>query len=135
MKDHYICIRKGVSISGMAHSLERWLKKRGMETQVFRHPDGNYVIQARRRKGDAAMLLGMDKTLCVSITGISDTVVKISAGNGMWKDKAAAAAVSMFVCWPLMFTAAYGAADQLLLIERAVRHLKNYASGTGDIEH
>ena len=135
MKEHYMDVKEGIEISEMAHALERWLKERGMETQVFRYLDGRYIVQARRRRGDAAMMLGMDKTLCVGITRAGEYRVKVSAGNGVWMDKAAAAAVSIVFCWPLIFTSAFGTADQILLLARSVRFLGNYAAGGCDIEH
>lgn len=135
MKEHYIRLREEIGISDMAHALESWLKEHGMETQVFRDLKCNYVVQARRRRGDAAMMLGMDKTLCVSISMVGEGLARVRTGSGVWKDKAAAAAASLVFCWPLIITSAFGTADQLLLMARAMRFMKNYAAGGHDIEH
>ena len=63
-------------------------------------------------KGGWRNLIGMSAALNV-ILDHEETAVKVNIAAGRWLDKATVGTVSLFVLWPLMVTAGFGAWKQM----------------------
>jgi hypothetical protein len=91
--------------------LKRWLEGQNFQSQQGNLKDGAIVLQVKK-PGEVRRWFGMATTLDVTFRQSGDTLtVEMSAGK--WVDKIGAGAVGLFVLWPLAFSAAYGAWEQI----------------------
>lgn len=109
--------------SRLSQSLGNWFRGQGFEVQNLDLPGGDITIQAR--KGGWRNAVGLAVALNVGLRLRGESLV-VEIGEGKWADKAAAAAVSMFVLWPLAITAGYGAWQQSKLPQQTFDFVRQY---------
>jgi hypothetical protein len=61
-----------------------------------------------------------------------ENTVNVEIGAGRWIDKAAVGTVSLFILWPLAFTAAFGAWQQMNMPSRIFDHINKYLNQPDD---
>lgn len=89
------------------------------------------VIQARREEAWRT-LLGVSSALNVVLRRPGENLV-VEIGAGKWVDKAVAAGAGLFLLWPVLFTAAYGAWQQSKLPQRTFDFIQHYIATGGTL--
>lgn len=92
-------------------ALERWLSEQNFLVQRLRTEDERILLQVAR-KGGWRKAIGMSTALNVVIAHDVNALT-VEIGQGRWVDKAIVGTVSLFVLWPLMVTAGFGAWQQM----------------------
>jgi len=94
----------------LAERIQQWFFMQQYDAQII--PQGLMIAVQGRKEGMVRSLLGMAYAATVIIEP-TPTGFKASVGGGKWIDKAAVAAVGMFVAFGFtVFTAGYGATQQ-----------------------
>ena len=105
-------------VAQIASRLENWLISERLDTQKLSE-GGRMTVQARSAETWKRWTgAGVAFTVSMHTEG-SELLVQI--GEAEWKDKAAAAAVGLFIAWPVLIPAMLGAAKQKQLPEKALR--------------
>ncbi|QSQ25178.1 toll/interleukin-1 receptor domain-containing protein [Pyxidicoccus parkwayensis] len=107
-----------VDIYTLAQRLENWLTSEQLQTQVLN--DGATVLVQAQSAEKWKKWIGASVAFTISMRMEGFELV-VEMGQAQWKDKAAAAAVGLFVAWPALIPAAFGAARQKALPEKALR--------------
>ena len=97
----------GVAIEDILNAIDSYCKSKQMKTQYNQTPDGGYVFQAAQ-ESVWKTALGMRVATTVQLNVIGDTL-NVSIGAGEWMDKIGSTVVGLFIAWPLLLTAGYGA--------------------------
>ncbi len=87
-----------------------WLDSQDFDSQQMDAEDESLLLQIKKR-GSWREWVGMATSLNILFHLDEDTLT-VEIGAGKWIDKAAAGTVSLFILWPLAFTAGYGAWEQ-----------------------
>lgn len=104
-------IREGVTIEGIGHEVENFLRnEKELTVEGIASHDG-YLVQARE-SSSWKKFTGMGSALQVQIIPSGSSEVLVNIGQGKWADKAGAAAVGLLVFAPLAITSAVGAYKQ-----------------------
>ena len=102
----------------IADRLKNWMVSEKLEAQIV-EDDQAIVIQCRSaQKWKMAIGAGVAFTVRLTTDG-PDLLVEM--GHAQWADKAAAGAVALFIAWPAIIPAVWGAAQQKTLPEKALR--------------
>jgi hypothetical protein len=117
---------KNLDVQELVQTLGSWLDTENFEKQSINTADGAVLIQIAKR-GGWRKALGMSTALNVVLRQ-SDPHLNVEIGAGRWADKAVAGAVSMVILWPLMFTSAYGAWEQVKMPTRIFEQIGLYLS-------
>lgn len=113
-----------LNLPGLVQAMDEWFQFQKYEVQVLELPGGDRVIQARQG-GAWRNMLGLSSALNIVLRQRNaDLVVEIGAGK--WADKAIVGTVSLFVLWPLAFTAAYGTWQQSKLPQRTFDFIQQF---------
>ena len=122
MKNQMMTLAEGVTIHGIAHTIETVLMTREqMQTQLLTTAAGEYVIQARSANAKASQWVGMDKNLTIKLTPVGDRCVMAQAGSERWLSKGALLFTGTFiVAWPLAVTSGIGLVKQKQLADRVM---------------
>lgn len=107
----------GVDTRLLATRLTNWFESERLEPQTFKDGDGVIVQCKSAQKWRRYIGAGVAFTVRMW-TEDSDLVVEL--GQAQWKDKAAAAAVGLYIP-ALLITAAWGASAQQSLRQQAIR--------------
>lgn len=113
-----------LNMGQLVQALVDWYRAQKFEVQVLDMPGGGVVIQARQPEAWRAVL-GMSSALNVVLRRQGEDLF-VEIGAGKWVDKAIAGAAGLFVLWPLLFTAAYGAWQQSKLPERTFEFIERF---------
>ncbi|MCL2442387.1 MAG: zinc ribbon domain-containing protein [Treponema sp.] len=112
--DVYI-LPPGKTIKNTSEAVELFLRRdNDMDTQVLNYGD-QITIQARAKGGNWKQFVGLDKVIAVQFIPCGDNMISVNIGESKWTDKAAVAAVSMVVLWPLLVTSGIGMVMQAKL--------------------
>lgn len=112
-----------LNLNGLTHAVTEWFEFQNYQVQDLQLSNGDKVIQARQ--GGWRNMLGLSSALNIVLRH-QDNTLTVEIGAGKWADKAVVGAVSMFVLWPLAFTAAYGAWQQQKLPQRTFDFIQQY---------
>ncbi|MBR1527723.1 MAG: zinc ribbon domain-containing protein [Oscillospiraceae bacterium] len=95
-----------ISMETVVQAVETYCQSKQMQTQYNQTADG-YVFQAAQ---DSVIrtALGMRLATTVQFSQIDD-ILNVSIGAGEWVDKIGSSIAGLFVAWPLLATAGYGA--------------------------
>ena len=104
-------------------NVKRWLDAEGFDSQQMSTESGGILLQIKKR-GGWRDFVGMSTSLNIVFTQSTDTM-NVEIGAGKWLDKAAVGTVSMFVLWPLAFTAGYGAWEQMKMPDKIFGYIGN----------
>ena len=127
MTEHTYVLHPGKDTTTLAQRVQLFLSQaENMETQTLYTEDGATIIQGRVRNGGVKQLMGLDRTITVLITPLGDSAAKVSFSKGKWLDKVVTGTVSMFVLWPLLLTASYGAFKQSQLPKKITGAIEAY---------
>ena len=92
--------------------LKDWLISKNFNCQQITGKDGGtldkYTVLQVAKKGGWRKFVGMGTALNIVLYQKPNHII-VEIGAGRWFDKAAVGTVSMFVLWPLAFTAGFGA--------------------------
>lgn len=116
----------------LSQALADWYRSQRFEVQLLEAPGGGMVLQARQEEAWRSVL-GMSATLNILMRHQADGNLVVEIGAGKWFDKAAAAGVGMFVLWPMLLTAGYGAWQQSKLPQRTFEFIQNFLATGGSI--
>jgi hypothetical protein len=116
----------------LSQALADWYRSQRFEVQLLEAPGGGMVLQARQEEAWRSVL-GMSATLNILMRHQADGNLVVEIGAGKWFDKAAAAGVGMFVLWPMLLTAGYGAWQQSKLPQRTFEFIQNFIATGGSI--
>ena len=92
---------------GLLADLKNWLISQNFNCQQLTTEDGGTLLQVAK-KGGWRKIFGTSTTLNIVLHQSSNNII-VEIGAGRWVDKATVGTVSMFVLWPLAFTAGFGA--------------------------
>jgi|TARA_B100001964_G_scaffold185943_1_gene206426 hypothetical protein len=92
---------------GLLADLRNWLISQNFNCQQLTTEDGGTLLQVAK-KGGWRKIVGQSTALNIVLHQSSNNII-VEIGAGRWFDKAAVGTVSMFVLWPLAFTAGFGA--------------------------
>ena len=102
---------QGVTLENVVKAVETFCNiEKSMETQSAQTTDG-YVLQASQAKNGWKTISGTKLAITVRFM-ITNDVLNVTIGEGQWSDKIGAAAIGLFVAWPLALTAGFGAYKQ-----------------------
>jgi len=107
-------------------AIQDWLVKEKFECQRLKTEDGGQLLQIQK-VGGWRKVIGMSTALNIVFRQVENTV-NVEIGAGRWIDKAAVGTVSLFILWPLAFTAAFGAWEQMKMPSRIFDHIGQYLS-------
>ena len=113
-----------LNMGQLVQALAEWYRAQKFDVQVLDLPQGGVVIQARQEEAWRS-LMGISSALNVVLRRQGEHLV-VEVGAGKWVDKAIAAGAGLFVLWPLLFTAAYGAWRQSKLPQRTFEFIQQY---------
>jgi hypothetical protein len=128
MPDQRVFHAPNLDMGRLVQSLADWYRAQKFDVQVLDLPQGGVVIQARQDE-TWRNLLGVSSALNVALRRQGDSL-QVEIGAGKWVDKAVAAGAGLFLLWPLLFTAAYGAWQQSKLPQRTFEFIQ-YFIATG----
>ena len=95
------------SVETIVQAVEAYCQSKQMQTQYSQTMDGSYVFQATQ-DSIIRTALGMRLATTVQFTQIND-ILNVSIGAGEWADKIGSSVIGLFIAWPLLATAGYGA--------------------------
>lgn len=121
-----------LNVGQLSQSLSDWYRSQRFEVQMLEAPGGGIVIQARQEEAWRSVL-GMSATLNILLRHQQDGNLVVEIGQGKWVDKAAAAGVGMFILWPMLLTAGYGAWQQSKLPQRTFEFIQNFIATGGSV--
>jgi len=107
----------------LTEALKQHFQFQKYEVQILNLSTDDTVIQIRQ--GGWRNMLGLSSALNIALKQRQGNLL-VEIGAGKWADKAIAGTVSMFVLWPLAFTAAYGAWQQSKLPQRTFDFIQQY---------
>jgi hypothetical protein len=107
-------------------AIQEWLVSEKFECQRLKTEDGGQLLQIQK-EGGWRKVIGMSTALNIVFRQVENTV-NVEIGAGRWIDKAAVGTVSLFILWPLAFTAAFGAWQQMNMPSRIFDHINKYLS-------
>lgn len=107
-------------------AIQNWLVGENFECQRLTTEDGGQLLQIQKR-GGWRKVVGMSTALNIVFRQLENSV-NVEIGEGRWIDKAAVGTVSLFVLWPLAFTAAIGAWGQMKMPGRVFDRVAYYLS-------
>ncbi len=113
-----------MNVEKLANDLVNAFRLQNYQVQELGTKD--QMIVQLKKGGAFVALLGMQVALTVTLNREPGGVFA-SVGQQQWLDKAAVAAVSMVVLWPLAVTAGAGAAQQVKLVSQVWRTLDSFA--------
>jgi hypothetical protein len=111
-------------------AIQDWLVSEKFECQRLKTEDGGQLLQIQKM-GGWRKVVGMSTALNIVFRQVENTV-NVEIGAGRWIDKAAVGTVSLFILWPLAFTAAFGAWQQMNMPSRVFDHINKYLSQPDD---
>ncbi|MCR5175439.1 MAG: zinc-ribbon domain-containing protein [Anaerovibrio sp.] len=124
-------IREGVTIEGIGHEVEMYLRnEEELTVEGMSSPDG-YLVQAKESSG-WKNLTGLGKALQVQIIPSGDSDVLVNIGIGKWADKVGAAGVGILLFAPLAITAGVGAYMQKQLPDKVFACIEKYIMSGGN---
>jgi hypothetical protein len=121
-----------LDINHLSMALADWYRGQRFDIQLLEAPGGGVVLQARQEEAWRSVL-GMSATLNILMRHQQDGNLVVEIGAGKWIDKAAAAGVGMFILWPMLITAGYGAWQQGKLPQRTFEFIQNFIATGGSI--
>lgn len=131
MADQRIFHAPGLNVEKLGEALSQWLRGQGFETQVLPAPGGGVTVQAR--KADTVRTLtGTSAALNVTLSLQGDNLLA-QTGAAAWTDKAVVGAVGLFVFWPALIPAAYGAWKQKQLPQEIFQFIEQYIALGGNV--
>ena len=104
-------------IPKLVESLVTWFMGENFKSQTLKTEEGFTLIQIEKI-GGWRKFVGMSTALNVLFKPVDDNYLNIEIGAGRWLDKAASAAISMVILWPLLITAGVGAVQQYGMPEK-----------------
>jgi hypothetical protein len=107
----------------LIENVKRWLDAEGFDSQQMSTETGGLLLQIKKR-GGWREFVGMSTSLNIVFNQAADTMT-VEIGAGKWIDKAAVGTVSMFVLWPLAFTAGFGAWEQMKMPDKIFGYIGN----------
>lgn len=113
-----------LNMATLTEALHNWFQFQKYEVQSLDLPNGDKVIQARL--GGWRNMLGLSSALNIVLRHHNDHNLTVEIGAGKWADKAIVGTISMFVLWPLAFTAAYGAWQQNKLPQKTFDFIQQF---------
>jgi len=116
----------------LSHALTDWYRAQRFEVQMWEAPGGGAVIQARQEEAWRSVL-GMSTALNILLRPQQDGNLVVEIGAGKWADKAAAAGVGVFILWPMLITAGFGAWQQSKLPQRTFEFIQNFIATGGSV--
>lgn len=128
MPDQRVFHAPNLDMGRLVQALADWYRAQKFDVQVLDLPQGGVVIQARQEE-TWRNLLGVSSALNVALRRQGENLL-VEIGAGKWVDKAIAAGAGLFILWPLLFTAAYGAWQQSKLPQRTFEFIQ-YFIATG----
>lgn len=111
----------------LTEALKQHFQFQKYEVQILNLSIDDTVIQIRQ--GGWRNMLGLSSALNIALKQRQGNLL-VEIGAGKWADKAIAGTVSMFILWPLAFTAAYGAWQQSKLPQRTFDFIQQYVYTT-----
>lgn len=121
-----------INMPHLGQALADWYRAQKFDVQMLEAPGGGFVIQARQEEAWRSVL-GMSATLNVLLRHQQDGNLIVEIGAGKWIDKAAAAGVGMFILWPMLLTAGFGAWQQSQLPQRTFEFIQNFLATGGSM--
>ena len=103
--------------------VRNWLDAEGFDCQKM-NTDGDGTLVQIKRRGGWREFTGMATSLNIIFRQSSEMLV-VEIGAGKWIDKAAVGTVSMFILWPLVLTAGYGAWEQMKMPDKIFAYIGN----------
>ena len=107
-------------------AIQEWLASEKFECQRLKTEDGGQLLQIQKI-GGWRKVVGMSTALNIVFRQVENTV-NVEIGAGRWIDKAAVGTVSLFILWPLAFSAAFGAWQQMKMPSRVFDRVGQYLS-------
>jgi hypothetical protein len=117
-----------LDIDRLGSELITHFSAKGYETQSF--GNATEMMVQIRKAGILRKATGMDQALTVHMTRLGGAT-NVSLGQASWGTKAVGEAVGLFLVWPLMLTATYGAYEQAKLPSEIWATIDGYAAATG----
>lgn len=124
MSDQRVFHAPNLNMGQLVQALADWYRAQKFDVQVLDLPQGGVVIQARQEEAWRT-LLGVSSALNVVLRRQGENLM-VEVGAGKWVDKAIAAGAGLFLLWPLLFTAAYGAWRQTKLPQRTFEFIQHF---------
>jgi hypothetical protein len=115
----------GLSTGEIGNALADWFRMQGFEWRTFGDPNGRYSLQIRK-VGVGRSIFGLNYALSVTFSPQENGKTLVELGGADWTDKIISGAIGVFLVWPLMFTAAYGAWQQSELDDKVWSFLEGY---------
>jgi len=96
-----------VTVESVVQAVDAYCQSKQMQTQYNQTSDGGYIFQATQ---DSILrtALGMRLATTVQFSQMDD-ILNVSIGAGEWADKIGSSMIGLFIAWPLLATAGYGA--------------------------
>jgi hypothetical protein len=107
-------------------AIQDWLVNEKFECQRLKTEGGGQLLQIQKM-GGWRKAVGMSTALNIVFRQVENTV-NVEIGAGRWIDKAVVGTVSFFILWPLAFTAAFGAWEQMKMPSRVFDRVGQYLS-------
>lgn len=124
MKRQTIISSAAIKIDDCAKYIKNRFENDDYQAQILRFDDNGengILVQIRNTKTGTLKwmktLTGLETCATLKLLTAGENL-KIEVLAGKWLDKATVAAVSWFVLWPLLFTAAIGSIKQKHLLDR-----------------
>ncbi|MCS7351818.1 MAG: zinc ribbon domain-containing protein [Anaerolineae bacterium] len=124
MSDQRVFHAPNLNMGQLVQALSDWYRAQKFDVQVLDLPQGGVVIQARQEEAWRT-LMGVSSALNVVLRRQGENLM-VEVGAGKWVDKAIAAGAGLFLLWPLLFTAAYGAWRQSKLPQRTFEFIQQF---------
>ncbi len=96
-----------ISMETVVQAVEAYCQSKQMQTQYNQTADGGYIFQAAQ-ESIWRTALGMRVATTVQFSQ-ADDILNVSIGAGEWADKIGSTVIGLFIAWPLLATAGYGA--------------------------
>ncbi|GEM_PF-379924 len=124
MSEQRVFHAPNLNMGQLVQALSDWYRAQKFDVQVLDLPQGGVVIQARQEEAWRT-LMGISSALNVVMRRQGENLI-VEVGAGKWVDKAVAAGAGLFLLWPLLFTAAYGAWRQSKLPQRTFEFIQHF---------
>jgi CHAT domain-containing protein len=99
----------GLDLAGLAETLRQWFVSNGYQSQVL--PQGQALVVQGQKRDAVRAVLGMNYAATVVLEP-AEQGIKVSVGGSPWSERAAAAAVGLFLTGVTLLTAGFGALQE-----------------------
>ena len=111
-------------LNSAAATVVQLFRSEGLDMQKIQNP-GEVIIQGRKPPAWYKKVLGLDVAATVKLRVEGNDLVS-EIGGAPWMDKAAGFGIGVFVFWPVLLTAGWGAYLQRVLFKRIDETLKTH---------